>query len=167
MAWDGSCGGARIQREAVAAVTTAGGFVKYEWEWSNGKGIPGGKPQAPSWLIGFLGVDYFGHVTYVVLDHATDTSIVQIGRLSQVEKLHLHLHGSSVSVDALLHLKRLTKLSSLLFSGGDVPDVWLVHLSGSTNLSYLNLNDTEVTDTGLAHLAAFSKLVTGRFTTSH
>ena len=35
---------ARIQREAVAAIEKAGGRVKYDWEWSGGKQIPGGDP---------------------------------------------------------------------------------------------------------------------------
>ena len=34
--------GARIQREAVAAITRAGGRVAYDWERRDGKDIPGG-----------------------------------------------------------------------------------------------------------------------------
>ena len=66
---------ARIQREAVAAIKKAGGSVNYDWEWSNGKTIPEGKPWAPrgSWIV--IGVDYFGHVTAVWLAAAaTDGS---------------------------------------------------------------------------------------------
>ena len=33
--------GARIQRDAVAAIKSGGGGVNYDWEWSNGKIIPG------------------------------------------------------------------------------------------------------------------------------
>ena len=58
---------ARIQREAVAAIVNAGGGVLYDWEWSNGKSIPGGKPRAPRWIVDLIGVDYFGHVTEVWL----------------------------------------------------------------------------------------------------
>ncbi len=32
---------ARIQREAVAAIEHARGSVSYDWEWANGKSIPG------------------------------------------------------------------------------------------------------------------------------
>jgi hypothetical protein len=53
---------ARLQREAVAAITKAGGTVTYNWEWRNGKSTPGGKPWAPKRLVDLLGVDYFGHV---------------------------------------------------------------------------------------------------------
>src|SRR5262245_46876506 len=58
---------ARIQREAVAAIKNAGGFVAYEWEWANGTLIPGAKPWAPRWLVDLIGVDYLGRVTDVQL----------------------------------------------------------------------------------------------------
>jgi hypothetical protein len=32
---------AHIQRDAVAAIRAAGGAVKYDWEWTNGKATPG------------------------------------------------------------------------------------------------------------------------------
>jgi hypothetical protein len=56
---------AHVQRDAVVAITKAHGSVKYDWEWSNGNAIPGGKPWAPEWLVDLIGVDYFGHVTQV------------------------------------------------------------------------------------------------------
>ena len=57
---------ARIQREAVAAITKAGGKVKYDWEWRDGNKIPTGEdPWAPLRLVDYIGVDYFGHVTVV------------------------------------------------------------------------------------------------------
>ena len=58
---------ARIQREAVAAITRTGGEVSYNWEWNNRNPIPGGPPQALRWLVDLIGVDYFGHVTEVSL----------------------------------------------------------------------------------------------------
>ena len=58
---------AHIQRDAVAAIKKAGGFVKYDWEWRFGKNISGAKPWAPRWLVDLIGVDYFGHVTVVGL----------------------------------------------------------------------------------------------------
>ena len=55
-------------RDAVAAIKNAGGTVFYDWQWSSGESIVGGKPWAPEWLTDPIGVDYFGHVTYVRLD---------------------------------------------------------------------------------------------------
>jgi hypothetical protein len=54
---------AHVQRDAVAAIEEADGSVRYDWEWSDGKSLPGGRPWAPRWLVNLIGVDYFGHVT--------------------------------------------------------------------------------------------------------
>ena len=44
--------GARIQRNAVAAIQKAGGTVAYDWEWKSGVYRVGAKPFAPngSWI---------------------------------------------------------------------------------------------------------------------
>jgi hypothetical protein len=41
---------AHIQRDAVAAITTIGGEVNYDWEWCDGAPVPGAQPSAPRWL---------------------------------------------------------------------------------------------------------------------
>jgi hypothetical protein len=84
---------ARIQREAVSAITRAGGSVTYDWEWRNGTPIPAGKPWAPQWLVRLIGVDYFDHVTAAQLEgswSAADAAIVQVGRLTQLQLLYLN-----------------------------------------------------------------------------
>ncbi len=81
---------AHAQRDAVAAITKAGGNVLYDWTWSNGKLIPGGKPWVPHWVAEQIGVDYFGHVTEVSLNaRATDETMAHVACLSQVERLLL------------------------------------------------------------------------------
>jgi hypothetical protein len=57
--------GARIQREAVAAIEKAGGSVCYDWQLRNRSGIPVGGPWAPRSLVDLIGVEYFGHVVAV------------------------------------------------------------------------------------------------------
>ena len=127
---------AHVQRDAVAAIGKAGGIVSYDWEWSNGKSIPGGKPWAPKWLVDLIGVDYFGHVTSVWLEQpATDGAIVEVGHLTQLERLQLV--GGFVSDGELAHLKGLTKLSNLCLS--NVSDAGLAHLKGLTKLKGLIL----------------------------
>ena len=106
---------AHVQRDAVAAIRRAGGSVSYDWEWNNGKSVPGGKPWAPKWLVDLIGVDYFGHVTSVWLQPApTDGAIVEVGHLTQLERLQLVV--GFVSDGELAHLKGLTKLSNLCLS---------------------------------------------------
>jgi internalin A len=170
---------AHTQRDAVAAIRKAGGLVKYDWEWSNGYDISGGKPWAPQWLLDLIGVDFFGHVTSVWLQPApTDGAIAEVGRLTQLERLQLvgrffsdgelsHLKGltklsnlclSNVSDAGLARLKGLTKLKILIISGTQVTDAGLAHLKGLTNLKCLQLDGTQVTDAGLAHLEGLTKL---------
>ena len=142
---------AHIQRDALAAVVKAGGSVTYDWEWNNGKFIPGGKLWAPKWLVDLIGVDYFAHVTYVWLKRAlTDGAIVEVGHLTQLERLQLV--GHFVNDGELEHLKGLTKLSDLYLTNNPVSDAGLAHLKGLTKLKFVHLNGTQVTDAGLANL---------------
>jgi hypothetical protein len=151
---------ARIQREAVAAIKNAGGGVGYDWEWSNGKSIPGGKPWAPPWLVDRIGIDYFGRVAIVWLlgrsKKAPDEVYAQIGRLAQTEELLLL--EVSLGESGLAHLDGLTDLAALDLRGTQVPDAELAHLKRCTKLLHLILAHTKVTDVGLAHLTGLTDL---------
>jgi internalin A len=148
---------AHIQRDALAAVVKAGGGVTYDWEWNNGMFVPGGKPWAPQWLVGLIGVDYFAHVTYVWLKRPlTDGAIVEVGHLTQLERLQLV--GHFVNDGELAHLKGLTKLSDLYLTNNPVSDAGLAHLKGLTELKGLQLSGTQVTDAGLANLNGLRNL---------
>jgi len=157
---------ARIQRDAVAAIQHAGGKVAYDWEWRNGKSIPGGKPWTPRWLIDLIGVDYFGHVTFVWLipSKADDAAIAQVGRLIRLQLKDLTritvlwLDRNQVTDAGLAHLRALKNLTSLSLVRTQVTDAGLVHLKGLTDLSELNLSGTAVTDLGLAHLKGLTNL---------
>ena len=123
-----------MQRDAVAMIIKAGGEVKYDWEWSNGALIRGGKPWVPKWLVAFIGVDSFGHVTSVDLSsRATDASMAQVGRLTRVRSLQIN--SWAVTDDGLAHLDGLTGLSEVLLFKAQVTDAGLIHLNGLTNLS--------------------------------
>ncbi len=174
---------ARIQREAVAAIESTEGLVRYNWDWNDGKSIQGAKPWAPQWLVNLIGIDYFGHVTFVAFDDsstATDATIEQVGRLTQLQWLalrlpshsdaamahlkgllnlsELHLSGTRVTDAGLGHLNGLKKLAALSLGGTQITDAGLVHLKGLTKLSFLDLNGTQVTDSGLVHLKGLNKL---------
>ena len=147
--------GARIQREAVAAIKQARGLVKYDWEQKSGNLMPPGKPPEPRWLVDMIGVDYFGHVTEVALpasSKSTDKLMAQVERLNQVERLIFD--GTPISDSDLAMLKGLRNLYYLSLIVTPVSDAGLVHLEGLTKLSYLDLRGTKVTDAGLAHLEA-------------
>jgi Leucine Rich repeat len=173
----------RAQRDAVATTTRAGGSVKYDWESVDKPGAIRGNPWAPSWLVDLVGVDYFGHVTFVELTKrspASDAAITQLGTFSRLT--YLDLRGSSLNDDGLanligltelrgldlsatrvtdaglVHLERMTNLTSLRLHHTSVTDAGLVHLVGLTNLTSLDLDQTNVTDAGMVHLRALSKL---------
>jgi internalin A len=158
---------ARIQREAVGAITTAGGNVAYDWDWSNGTSVAGGKPWAPRWLVDRIGIDYFGHVTFVFLNpgDADDATFAHIGRLTQIQLL-IHdqsafdcvVSSSTLSDAGLSNLAGLTSLSHLSLSGTQATDAGLVHLEGLTKLSHLDLRGPRITSTGLAHLKGLTSL---------
>jgi len=144
---------ARIQREAVAAIERAHGWVAYDFECLNRDGMAEGKRWMPRWLEDLIGVDYFSHVTAVWLWRsrtATDATFAQVERLTQVQQLELA--QSSISDADLAHLKGLTSLSQLGLSGTRVTDAGLAHLKGLTNLSLLYLGGTQVTDAGMRDL---------------
>jgi internalin A len=148
---------ARVQRDAVAAIEKAGGWVSYDWG-RDGKSIPGGQPWAPRWLVDLIGIHYFGQVTAVGLASSStaDATLAQVGRLTGLR--FLTLPGSNVTDAGLMHLKRLDKLSQLDLVGTHVTDAGLVHLKQLTKLSRLDLRDTQVSDAGLAHLTGLTKL---------
>jgi internalin A len=150
---------AHVQRDAVAAIKKAGGFVKYDWEWRDGKNISGAKPWAPRLVVDHIGVDYFGHVFDVNLSGSSrpaDTTLAEIGRLNQLRRLWLN--DASVTDVGLANLKGLTNLSTLGLGGAQITDAGLAHLKGLPKLSSLGLNGTQVTDAGLAHLKGLTKL---------
>jgi hypothetical protein len=130
---------AYVQRDAVAAIRRAGGSFSYDWEWNNGKSVPGGKPRAPKWLVGLIGVGCFAHVTSVWLESApTYGAIVEVGHLTQLERMQLV--GSFLSDGGLAHLNGLTGLSGLSLSNTQVSVAGLVHLNGLTNLKAVHVS---------------------------
>ena len=172
---------ARIQREAVAAITKAGGTVTYDWEWKNGKSTPGGKPWAPKRLVDLLGVDYFGHVTQVAYPHRLHLLLTRIVQLrAELAEFRSEARGNLQSpagatatrpqppkaiprpmpdgTALAANLSVLTKVSSVDLSGTNVTDEGLAHLKPLIRLSELNLAHTQITDSGLAHLGGLTNL---------
>ena len=114
---------AQIQRDAVVAIQKAGGFVLYDWEWSDGNPIPGGRPWGPGWLADRAGVDCFGNVSYVAFyrfSTLNDATVAQVGRLTELRALDL-VDWSARDAD-LARLKGLTKLRWLYLGVSNVSD---------------------------------------------
>jgi internalin A len=150
---------ARIQREAVAAITRAGGMVHYDWDWSNGGGGLLREPRYPRWLIGQLGVDYFGHVTRVSIWNLKHLGggLSQIGTLTRLEMLSIP-GGMQVTNTGVAHLQSLTSLQALQLPRSNLTDADLARLAGLSKIELLDLGSTAVTDTGLVQLVSFTRL---------
>jgi hypothetical protein len=133
---------AHVQCDAVAAIEKAGGTVKYDWEWSNGKSVLGGKLWAPRRVVDLIGVDYFGHVSVVGFPEnsgVTDAVFAEVGRLTRVEQLFVRSTAGlcDAGVINLMNSRGLTNFNRLDLHDTRVTDAGLRHLKGLTNLSHL------------------------------
>jgi hypothetical protein len=146
---------ARIQRVAVAAIKVAGGSVWYDWEWHNGRKFPG-KPWAPEWLVGAIGVDYFGRVAGVRYSPYSRVRLADLKSLSDLSDLDLSF--TDFTDDELANLAGLTNLQTLNLEATQITDAGLIHIGGLTKLETLYLNNDRITDAGLSHLAGLAKL---------
>ena len=148
---------ARTQREAVAAIERANGWIGYDLESSSGVADLGQKQSASRWLADLIGVDYFRHVCTVgVTPTGTGAELAHVGRLTRLKRLSLY--GSFVSDGGLAHLQSLTELTFLDLSNTNVSDAGLAHLTDLTDLMHLELSSTRVSDKGLVHLKKLTKL---------
>ena len=150
---------ARVQRDAVRAITAAGGLVRYNWGWKKANPTMVIKRADPGWLADLIGVDYVGHVTVVWLTASpsvSDATMIQVGRLTRLQQLRLD--QSSIKDTWLGHLSGLKQLASLNLDGTRISDQGLARLSPLTKLSALYLDSTRVTDSGVTEL---QKVVAG------
>jgi hypothetical protein len=153
----GSCLGwvvrsASIQREVVAAIEKTGSLVMYDWQFKNGHPVANGAPRAPKWLVDFVGVDYFGHVTCIVCScKISDAEMFHIGHLAHLEHLEFAC-VDTVSDAGLAHIEGLTALKVLCLKSNKVTDAGLTHLGHLTGLRRLWLRSNAITNRGLDHL---------------
>jgi hypothetical protein len=164
----------RLQIAAVAAVEKARGHVGYAWEYKDDQPAYGGKPRAPAWLIGRLGVDYFEPVVSVgIYQEGTDADLATIGNLRRLAQLNVI--GAKMTDEGLASLRGVTGFRSLSLSSVPITDAGLRHLAlkrlrwlilqntritdaslpllaGLPELEYLDIQGTRITDAGLAHL---------------
>ena len=161
---------AHFQRDLVTSIRIAGGSVKYDWEWSDGKSVPGARPPAPERVVEVIGVDFFGQVKAVELfpsrryvRDATAADRMNFERaLKSVAHLpgvqHVNLLASRVKDADLTKLSGLADLTHLDLNWTDVTDAGLEQLNAVPNLKRLFLHRAPITDAGLAQLKKFPKL---------
>ncbi|MGD0900670.1 MAG: hypothetical protein ABR915_22790 [Thermoguttaceae bacterium] len=144
---------AREQKEAVAAIEKAGGYVSHDYEvGALGASIVGAEPPGPPWLRNLLGEEFLASVDYA----SPGTELESIKRLPQLRELYLA--GARITDDGLAALGALTQLQVLILTGTGVSDAGLEHIRGLRQLQVLWLGRTGVTDSGLAHLTGMLRL---------
>src|SRR5262245_59970987 len=81
----------RVQREAVAAVLKAGGYVGYNGQRPGTEHVAAAPGPGPRWLRNLLGIDAFDTVTFVVIsaERCDDPLMARIGELDRVEQLNI------------------------------------------------------------------------------
>jgi hypothetical protein len=151
----------QVQRDAVAAVMSAGGSVAYDWEWGRANSDimrTTGRPRAPRWLADRVGIDYIANVILVDLtarrsdlNQAGDETLARVRRLSHLKSLWL-TNNTTITNAGLAQIKGLTALRSLHLDDTLVSDAGLAHLKGMRQLETLSLSGSRVTDNGVLDL---------------
>jgi len=142
---------ARTEREAITAITAAGGQVFYDWQNPEGSSFPPRLDPTPlGSLLSRLGTDFRGRAVLVVFcagpkNHPDDSVMPQIGRLHGLRELDF-----SPPVHDMVQLGNV--------SHPRVTDAGLVHLRGLTQLRRLELGWSGVRGPGLAHLCGLRQL---------
>ncbi len=173
---------ARRQKEAVAALGSAGATIAYDFEPVDTSPVDGEvEPPTPAWLRKTFGDDFFQTVDGVYAgsqfvekeaQHLRDLPLVEYlsffalpitdDTLRHVQGLDnlliLDLRATRVTDEGLAYLRGLDRLTVLYLGGTGVTDDGLAHLAEISSLVELHLNATHVTDRGLAHLADLTNL---------
>ncbi len=164
---------AHVQRDAVAAIEGAGGYVSYDRDWKDGRFRTSKRPRYLQWLADRVGIDCLSNVVLVSLaGNISDEKLAIVGQFPRLEELdfvatrptieghghRLPLSRTSVSDAGLAHVDGLTRLKELDISCTLITDGGLLHLIGMTRLQDLDLSGTDVSDAGLVHLARMTSL---------
>lgn len=123
----------RLQREAVAAIEGAGGYVRYDWVFQCEQTSEEDPHPWPEWLVDRVGSDALSAVTAVQLTG---------GRSPRL------LGG----------VRRLGRLQCLFLSYMQLADDDLASVAGLRSLLKLELRSTGIGDGGLAYLKRRNRL---------
>jgi Leucine-rich repeat (LRR) protein len=168
---------AHRQSRAIAQVEKYNGYVRFDYEYVNGKEIPNSGPKAPKWLRQHLGEDYFREVSRVIYvdQPLSDATLAPLTELSAIEELCFLTrlaHGKApvdpppglerLTESGLARLEGLTQLRRVDFDDMELTGSMLRHLNHSTQLEALKVFEDRVkggiTDEGLPPFGAMTRL---------
>jgi hypothetical protein len=107
---------ARAQKAAVLAISNAGGFIGYDWQFlPDGRRNPSPKPPDQWWIQKWLGPDYFQTVELVNLqrDDNGDDVMEHVGKLDGLRKISIT--GTEITDAGIAHLAALSRLPLVYF----------------------------------------------------
>jgi hypothetical protein len=169
----------RMERETVAVILHAGGWIEHDGEEITPNTMPGGPIFTVGRLEDLVRGEVFDHYTSVSAPKATDATLLAIGRLTRLDALFasdsaitdaglarlgglhlsiLRLHDTQVTDAGLIYLKGMRGLSQLDLGHTEISDAALAHLSGKTGLTHLHLRATRITDAAVAQLIRLKNL---------
>jgi hypothetical protein len=164
----------RVQRQTVAAIKAAGGWVMYDWEWETRMSTirGGGIGALTGWrrkIADRLGYDAIASVVSVRLpagmgqgNSIADYQIELIGRLKSLRLLDLTGDLVSVTEAGAAPIEGLTQLEELRIRGdaqaGSSLSPIVTRLGKLTNLKTISIEAHPANASDLAHLTGLSGL---------
>ena len=162
---------AKQQREAVQAITNAGGWVHYDYQVGDSRAVdidPQARPWEPQWLLELVGIDFFHDVAEVNMVYSEDSGTrldnkhpVNIAHhLAHFPRLRvLLLKEEGVDDAGMAYVGRLKRLESLYFwDAFKITDAGAKHLRDMPRLRFIHLSASQVGDEGLAAIATLPNL---------
>jgi hypothetical protein len=163
---------AKEQREAAAAIRAAGGWVHYDYEFTDPKSLdidPQARPWEPEWLLRLVGIDFFHDVVSVNLVYEGDGAERQDNNkpptniaphLTHFPRLRfLLMSGAWVDDAGMAEVGKLRRLEVFYqWDGQHITDTGAEHLRGLPRLRYIHLGSSQVGDAGIAAIASIPNL---------
>ena len=113
---------ARVQRQAVAVIQAARGWITYEWDVPGAPSTPGWR----RWVAEHVDVDLTSNVVQASLSPSCgDSELALVAQFDRLERLDVC--GANVTDAGMASLRRLTRLRSLYLADGPITDAALVH----------------------------------------
>lgn len=163
---------ARKQKESVEAIRRLGGWYYYDfqkYDSATGKADLQAKSWAPSWLLTYLGDDFFHDVVMVNMVYNEDTGKRLDNQRVKDEVLpylegvphltHLFLHKGQASDPGMKYVGSLKDLRVLMmWDAAALTDAGVSRLGGLSNLGSLHINDSQIGDESLRVLATLPRI---------
>lgn len=167
---------AREQEKAVRQIREYGGWVRYDFQFSQGGYAyenfdPNAKTWVPNWLLEQVGIDFFHSVVEVNLVFSEDSgereengnfSDAVVANISKLGNLrNLLVTETQVTDGSMRHLAELKRLERLqMWAVREVSDSGVQYLASLKHLQDVDLNFSKISDDSLRVLAQLPCLET-------